>query len=230
MLSKAHAALFRIGAVICVGNPHHAEVTEAPGGGEWVFGSGWSKEEEPEVDEPELVRRAQADPAAFDALYGRYRPEITSFVRSRIGANDPHVEDLVSRAFMKALSALPGFRSGSFRGWLYRIVRNVVIDHIRASRPTVPIERADSDMAGSSEGPYEAVARTLAREALMDAMAMLNESQRSIIEMRWQGYTVPQISDQLGMHSEAVKSAQYRAMDKLRRHFEMTGQIRREDL
>ena len=64
----------------------------------------------------------------------------------------------------------------------------------------------------------------------MDAMGTLNESQRSIIELRWQGFTVPQIGDRLGMHNEAVKSAQYRAMDKLRRHFQKTGQIRREDL
>lgn len=205
-------------------------MTGALAGGKWVIGRGRTREDEPAIDEPELIRRAQADPAAFDVLYGRYQPEITAFVRSRIGANDPHVEDLVSRAFIKALAGLPGYRAGSFRGWLYRIVRNVVIDHIRAYKPTVPIERADSVRIGSDESPHEIVTRNFAREALAEAMAVLNESQRSIIELRWQGYTVPQIADRLGLHGEAVKSAQYRAMDKLRRHFEKTGQIRREDL
>lgn len=74
-----------------------------------------------------------------------------------------------------------------------------------------------SDPLPPTESPLDE--RVIAEEAriqLHEALARLAEPQRSILRLRLQGLTGPEIADRLGMNHEAMKSAQYRAMAKLR--------------
>lgn len=181
------------------------------------------------MSDDELVALAQRDAARFDALYARYERDIFAFIRSRVQGDPAQVEDLTSKVFTKALAGLDGFRAGSFRGWLYRIARNVVIDDRRAHRPSVPI-----DSIAALEDPGEPVdghvMRRLLQIALHDALDVLSPAQRAVIDLRLQGFTARQIGEHLDMNPEAIKSAQYRAFEKIRDHFNATGQIRRDDL
>jgi len=56
-------------------------------------------------------------------------------------------EDVTQDAFIKAFEKLKGFRGGSFRGWLMRIVTNSAYDMLRCSkrRPTQPLFPADEN-------------------------------------------------------------------------------------
>lgn len=182
-----------------------------------------------DMSDEDLVAAAQRDPARFDALYERYHREIAAFVRSRAEGDQAHIEDLVSRAFAKTLAGLASFRAGSFRGWLYRITRNVIIDDARARKFTLPIENAES-VADGRQHVDERVMQRMQAAVLRDAVDELTGTQRAVIDLRLAGMTAPQIARQLDMNTEAVKSAQYRAFEKLRDHFAKTGQIRREDL
>ncbi len=181
------------------------------------------------MSDDELVALAQRDAARFDALYARYERDIFAFIRSRVQGDPAQIEDLTSKVFTKALAGLDGFRAGSFRGWLYRIARNVVIDDLRVHRPSVPI-----DTIATLEDPGEPVdgqvMRRLLQTALHDALDVLSPAQRAVIDLRLQGFTARQIGEHLDMNPEAVKSAQYRAFEKIRDHFNATGQIRRDDL
>lgn len=182
-----------------------------------------------ELNDDELVALAQRDAARFDALYARYERDIFAFIRSRIQGDPAHIEDLTSKVFTKALAGLDGFSAGSFRGWLYRITHNVVIDDLRAHRPSVPIDTIDvlEDPGESVDGH---VMRRMFQTALQDALDVLSPAQRAVIDLRLQGLTARQIGEHLDMNPEAVKSAQYRAFEKIRDHFDATGQIRRDDL
>lgn len=79
------------------------------------------------LDEQQLVRRAQADPAQFVHLYDRYVQRIYAYVR-RESADVPTAEDIVAVTFEKALRNLPRYeyRGVSFGAWLYKIARNEV--------------------------------------------------------------------------------------------------------
>src|SRR5512143_576975 len=83
-----------------------------------------------------LVAAAQAgDPDAFGGLFDRYYVPVYRFVAARIG-RPSDAEDLAQLVFVKALEALPRYeaRGVPFGGWLFRLARNVVIDHVRTRR------------------------------------------------------------------------------------------------
>jgi RNA polymerase sigma-70 factor (ECF subfamily) len=102
-----------------------------------------------DLDRP-LVEAAQRDPAQFDALYRRYLAQVYSFAYYELG--DHHAaEDATDRTFLSALTHLGQFEerarpadgegASTFRVWLFRIARNVVLNERRTARrrPTQPL-------------------------------------------------------------------------------------------
>src|SRR5882672_5350054 len=89
-------------------------------------------------DDRALIERAQGgDREAFEALVHRYDRDVL-----RIALNVLHktedARDVYQEAFLKIYKNLPRFRfECSFYTWMYRVVTNVCLDHLRrrASRP-----------------------------------------------------------------------------------------------
>ncbi len=91
-----------------------------------------------------LVERARAGNArAFDDLYTRYEREIRGFVTARLSGDATTAEDVTSKVFTKVFRFLDKYKAGSFRGWLYEITRNTVLDHLRGRRPTLTLDEAN---------------------------------------------------------------------------------------
>src|SRR5918994_892011 len=84
--------------------------------------------------DPDLVARAQLDPRAFALLYGRYLDPVHQYCYRRLGTREG-AEDATSQVFERVLKALPAYRGGIFRAWLFTIAHNVVTDSYRAARP-----------------------------------------------------------------------------------------------
>ena len=168
-----------------------------------------------DLSDEELVTVARRDKAAFGVLYERYARDINAFVLSRTRGHPELARDLTSQVFTRALSALPNYRSSSFRGWLYAIARNLVIDEYRRRKPI-----ASLDIAGhvplDQPGLDEQVIVADARAQLHAALGQLGDVPQEIVRLRLQGMTGGEIADRMGMSREAVKSAQYRAFAKLR--------------
>jgi RNA polymerase sigma-70 factor (ECF subfamily) len=162
----------------------------------------------------ELVVEALADPATFARLYERYHPDIHHFVLSRV-ADPDRAEDITSQVFLQALRGLPSYRAGSFRGWLYRIARNVIADSYRRQPPMAGGEGIARRPASEPE-PLALIEAREAREELQRIINRLSGTQQSIIRLRLDGYSGQEIADQLGMSLSAVKSAQFRAFEKIR--------------
>ncbi len=179
------------------------------------------------IPDDELVRRAQADPETFGLLYERHRREIHGFILSRVRGNADVAQDLTSQVFTRAFSALPRFETGAFRGWLYQIARNSVIDSYRRQRPTASLADAEF-IAADQQSLDDRVIAEDARAQLHSALAELKSVQREIIMLRLQGLTGAEIAARLGMHPDAVKSAQYRAFTKLRTHLQDLTPTERE--
>jgi RNA polymerase sigma-70 factor (ECF subfamily) len=163
----------------------------------------------------DLVRLAQADPDQFSALYERYAKDIERFMLVRTNGQRDLAEDLASQVFTRAWTALPRYNAGSFRGWLYQIARNILIDAYRRQRPTAPLDAAWAISSGEPALDERVIAAE-ARQQLHDALDLLAEPQRSIILLRLRGLTGREIAERLGMSHDAMRSAQYRAMGKLR--------------
>lgn len=177
-----------------------------------------------ETPDEEMVERAQRDPRHFAPLYQRYAGAIHAFVLRRTG--DPEqAADLTSLVFTRALAALPRYRNGPFRGWIYAIARNVVIDSRRRARPVVPMASAELIASGEIPLDEQAVANE-SRATLMAALDTLTGTQRRIVMLRLNGLTGREVADELGMSYAAMKSAQYRAFTRLREHLDPDADTR----
>lgn len=166
-----------------------------------------------ELDDEALAQRAQNNPELFGELYRRYSAEIERFVRSKV--SDPILaEDITSKVFAKALQALPRYKDGAFRAWLYRIARNTIIDEYRRKRPTAVID--DLPIHDKAPLPDEIAVSRDAADRLHAALDHLKPREREIVRLRLHGLAIAEIANRMDMTENAVKSAQRRAFITLR--------------
>ena len=102
----------------------------------------------------ELVRRARdGDVEAFGSLFDHYHEDVYRFVASRV-RSPSDAEDLTQTVFVKVLEALPRYESRGipFGGWLFRLARNTIIDHVRTRHETVELEAVEARPTGEA-GP-----------------------------------------------------------------------------
>ncbi|HEU5432058.1 MAG TPA: sigma-70 family RNA polymerase sigma factor [Thermomicrobiales bacterium] len=175
----------------------------------------WSDEARTESADDALVARAATDRQAFALLYDRYVDAVYRYAYSRL-RDRIAAEDATSLVFLKALAALPAYRAGSFRAWLFAIVHNVLCDDRRAARGDRPL--ADGfDLEDRSPRPEDAAIAAEERRSVLRAVALLPEEQRRVVELRLAGLTGPEIARVLGRSHAAVRMTQSRAIGRLRR-------------
>jgi len=101
-----------------------------------MVGRNRDKPEQPDDDESSLIEAAKSDPHAFAPLYQRYFDPVYRYAYYRLG-NPERAADATSQVFVRALAALPNYRAGSFRGWIFSIAHNVVVDTGPARNPSI---------------------------------------------------------------------------------------------
>jgi RNA polymerase sigma-70 factor (ECF subfamily) len=168
---------------------------------------------ENEIDRA-IVARARHDPRAFAPLYDRYLDPIYRYCYRRLG-NREAAEDATSAIFARALAALPSYRDGSFRAWLFVIAHNIVIDTHRRRRPEQPLADA-YEPVDREPTPEEAALASDARQSLWVLLEVLPADQRRVLELRLAGLTGAEIAQVLNRSVAAVKMLQLRAMTRLR--------------
>jgi len=184
-----------------------------------------------EVSDEDLYRRfAKGEERAFRLLLDRHGDKVLGYLTKFFGDREL-ATDLTQDVFIRVISAARRFRGdSSFTTFLFRIVRNLCIDHMR-SRSASPDSRAASldQVDGPGDRPLsdtiagkepDGAHRTLAGElsdAVERGLADLPEKQREVFLMREvQGLKFAEIADLLGVNENTVKSRMHYAMVSLR--------------
>lgn len=166
-----------------------------------------------------LVREALADPAAFDALYGRYQQRVYAYLRARV-ASQEDTADLTQQVFLRALSGLPRYRGRGhqFAAWLFRIAHNVAADAHRQQRPSVGWDRLPGSLEPVEEGSLEAVAERREQLArLREAVLALDDSRRELLALRYAAdLTASEIAVIVGTTEGAVRKRLSRTLRELK--------------
>lgn len=148
----------------------------------------------------ELVDQARAgDKEAFRLLFQRYHRRAYTLALGVVHNPDDAL-DVVQEAFLRAHRHLEGFEgNASFYTWLYRIVMNVAIDHVRKQgrAPTVDYDDAvahlDTDAPADLQdlvpqmlggNPAKELARREIREQIDEALGKLSPNHRAVLIMR----------------------------------------------
>lgn len=148
------------------------------------------------VDDRELVDAARGgDADAFRTLFQRYHRRAYALAYGVVHNQDDAL-DIVQDAFIKAHRYLDKFEgTSSFYTWLYRIVMNLAIDHIRKHRRVKPVELDESKLedGGGDDALLPRILGANPGRALMDkqiraridqALSELSDNHRAVLIMR----------------------------------------------
>lgn len=169
-----------------------------------------------------IAAAAQGDMRAFRTLYDLHLSYVTRCVARLLG-QAPDLEDVVQEAFIAIYRALPSFRGDcAFTTWLYRVARNVAIDHLRKRRvSTVELDawrplRADADQWAHLE------ARDLCR-ALYAALDTLSIEHREVFVLHEvEGMKLREIAELTNESVNTVAARVRRTREKLQSVLENT--------
>lgn len=165
-----------------------------------------------------LVRLAQTSPSAFEPLYVRYRDRVLGYCYRRLGDRD-EAEDAASSVFVAALRGLPGFRDrdDSFRAWLFRIAHNeVAMRHRHRVRHPVHALSAARDELDPGRSPEELAIVADGQRRLAAMLGDLPPRERNVLELRLADLTTTEIARVLSISEQTVRTAQCRAVARLR--------------
>lgn len=177
-------------------------------------------------EELRLIRRVQAgETEAFEDLVRAHEKTVYNLAL-RMTGNAQDAEDMAQEAFLKAYRSLADFRGESkFSVWLYRIVSNVCLDHLRrqSRRPTASLTAEDEegeeqqwDVPDERLSPERLLEQKLTREAVQKGLAQLPEEQRQILLLReMRGLSYEEIGEILSLEPGTVKSRIFRARKRL---------------
>jgi RNA polymerase sigma-70 factor (ECF subfamily) len=171
--------------------------------------------------------------AAFEELVHRYDRDVLRLALNLMKRQED-ARDVYQEAFLKVYRNLHRFRfECSFYTWLYRIVTNVCLDHLRR-RQARPEDQAPEMSSGNrEEGLTDFFERQREHRPTLDperrfigkeiqaqiatAMECLSPRERVVFEMKhYQGLKLRAIGAALGTTEETVKNSLFRATRKLR--------------
>lgn len=183
------------------------------------------------VNDAELIREAQrGNRAAFEDLVRQYDQAVLRLALHLTGS-EQDAKDVYQDAFLKAYRNLGSFRfECSFYTWIYRIVTNLCLDHLRKRQVRKEDAPVAVDSSGEEYNMLEQVAddrsgaspeRDLMRRELgariAKALEKLTPRERLVFEMKhYQGLKLRTIGDALNTTEETAKNTLFRATQKLR--------------
>ncbi|RJQ85597.1 sigma-70 family RNA polymerase sigma factor [Amycolatopsis panacis] len=163
-------------------------------------------------------RREVADEALVRSLFEEHGRAMLGYATRLLGdraAAEDVVQEALVRAWRNPDSLVNG--RGSVRGWLLTVVRNLVIDRVRAShaRP--------AEVAGVPAGlpvEHDHADRVVDSMVVLAALDGLSAEHRVVLEQMYlHGRSVAEAAELLGIPPGTVKSRSYYGLRALREQF-----------
>jgi RNA polymerase sigma-70 factor (ECF subfamily) len=183
------------------------------------------------IDDTLLVREAQrGNRAAFEELVRHYDQAVLRLAMHLTGS-EHEAQDIYQEAFLKAYKSVGNFRfECSFYTWIYRIVTNLCLDHLRKRQVRKEDAPVATDASGEQYDVLEQVPdvraganpeRDLMRRELgtkiSHALEKLTPRERMVFELKhYHGLKLRTVGEVLHTTEETAKNTLFRATQKLR--------------
>ena len=156
---------------------------------------------------------------AYSVIVERHNNRVYNLA-FRICCNHEEAEEISQDSFLKAYRALGTFmRKSSFSTWLYRIVYNTAISHVRTKKREIlsledfPASAADFIGTGTTEEEAE----NEYRRSLLDfAFQKISDEERSLITLHYyEDMSTEEMSEVTGISKSNIKVKLFRARQKM---------------
>src|SRR5437588_5298213 len=187
--------------------------------------------QERRIDDTILIREAQrGDRAAFEELVRHYDQAVLRLALHLTGT-EHDAQDVYQDAFLKAYKHIGSFRfECSFYTWIYRIVTNLCLDHLRKKtvrKEDAPVakdaggeqfdvlDRVPDGRAGAN--PERDLMRRELGSRINSALERLTPRERMVFELKhYHGLKLRTVGEILNTTEETAKNTLFRATQKLR--------------
>jgi RNA polymerase sigma-70 factor (ECF subfamily) len=186
------------------------------------------------LDDQRMLRLQQGERSAYDEIVSEYQgPLFGFFFRNTRDAQLS--EDLTQETLLRVYSQFWDYLPvGRFRGWLYRIARNLLIDNIRRQPHDVLFKatrgRRDDDtalltrLAGAVFTPEEIVDQRELAGIVDECLAEIPDDQRMTFTLHhYSGLSLPEVADVMQSNVPTTKSRLRLAREKLREKLRQFG-------
>jgi RNA polymerase sigma-70 factor (ECF subfamily) len=180
------------------------------------------------VDDTLLIREAQqGNSAAFEELARHYDRAVLRLVIHLTGSQEDG-QEICQEAFLRAYMNLPSFRfECSFYTWIYRIVTNLCLDHLRKKNSrgqdvtTIIFPGGEEEHVMPNHSPGASTQSSLVgrepRLCTLGALRRLSPRERVVFELKhYQGLRLRTVADILNTTEDTIKNTFFRATHKLR--------------
>jgi RNA polymerase sigma-70 factor, ECF subfamily len=182
------------------------------------------------IDDTFLVRKARSgNQGAFEELVRHYDRLILRQAL-RLTGSEHDAQDIYQEALLRAYKNLPAFRlECCFSTWLYRIVTNLCIEHLRRRSS----KKENVTVAVNAEGEEFSQLDSISDDRVIDpeqrlmgqevglrigrALRRLTPRERTVFELKhYEGLKLRTIGTMLNGSEQTVKNTLFRATHKLR--------------
>ena len=159
----------------------------------------------------------RGDPSAFEEVVRLTHRHVYTQAYRLVGDRQ-EAEDVAQDAYLRVYRGLAGFREeAQFETWLYRIVANAAITHLRRRRRFGDLLTETEQLSFDPAAPMEVAEETVDRDALARALEELPLSLRSVVVLKdVYGLSAREIGDEFGISEGAVKVRVHRARKRLK--------------
>jgi RNA polymerase sigma-70 factor (ECF subfamily) len=162
----------------------------------------------------ERRRRSQPLEETVAELYATMRTPLLGYAYQVVGSTG-EAEDLVQVAFLRLFDQLRSRAPiENLRSWLYRVVHNLAIDHLRHEGKQ---ETAVSEWLAQralDTPPSSAEEDLIRRQSIASSLAILNVRERYCLVLRAEGLSYKEIADVLSISAKAVSVYLSRGLKK----------------
>jgi len=196
------------------------------------------------VDEPDddqlMIGIQSGDPRAFEKLVARYQGPLIGFFQRNtrdIQLAEDLTQETLLRVYNQSWNYLP---VGRFRGWMYRIGRNLLIDNVRRRSHDLLLKAVrrgheeDDDVlariAGDVLSPVEQADIREIADLVGKVLAEIPDEQRQTFTLHhFAGLTLAEIADAMEVPTATAKSRLRLARERLRNRLRHRGVIHLRD-
>jgi RNA polymerase sigma-70 factor (ECF subfamily) len=189
---------------------------------------------EEDAHDRELMRRAQAgEEGAFESLVRRHQRRAVRVARSMV-PSDEDAQDLAQEAFLRVFRSLDRFDfQHAFTTWLYRIVTNLCIDHLRRRRTTLSMTVREEDAADldledpAEERPSDQLESEETADEVRAVLATLAPHFQSVLTLREiEGLACTEIAEIVGATHVTVRWRLHRGRKLFQEEWERRQRLR----